>query len=403
MLLIWDIHITSKNKDRILQHLHEYIFASDDTEILFLWDYVYHFNYDRKALMWLFELFVACFEKGKQVSILAWNHDWLSGHFVYEEAQRAFSYLQWSDWSLDFITEPVFKTIQWQECLFFPYHIPAQDIAILPEYQELADSSNQKEQWSARVNSLLSTMITQWKGTKVSDVLRVFHHWYIVETSFPGQFAKFAYKNPGLSASFFDDADIRLCSGHLHQPFCYKNYLCLGSVWHTSPLEINQTKFLFSLDVNTQQIQATPIYTNPYYQLALSWDQSVSVSDIHTHITQTYQENISHLQAGNITIDVPSDPGDVPLGQCVITVQAEVSYQDIETIIPEDVFAQVADVRIKRSKRQLPEVLELLDTQSKELGTRISDWKSLLTSYLDQKYWEESKRYTQELHEIWVL
>ncbi len=33
-----------------------------------------------------------------------------------------------------------------------------------------------------------------------------------------------------------------MISGHIHKPFVWKNYLCLGSVWATHPQEYNQAK-----------------------------------------------------------------------------------------------------------------------------------------------------------------
>jgi hypothetical protein len=44
--------------------------AEDDT-IIFVGDYVYHFNYDRVALHALFSYWVALVEAGKQLIILA--------------------------------------------------------------------------------------------------------------------------------------------------------------------------------------------------------------------------------------------------------------------------------------------------------------------------------------------
>jgi UDP-2,3-diacylglucosamine pyrophosphatase LpxH len=55
---------------------------------VFLGDYVYHFSYDRKALLHLFSIFIELASKGKKLYILAGNHDRISGHFVFEEARQ---------------------------------------------------------------------------------------------------------------------------------------------------------------------------------------------------------------------------------------------------------------------------------------------------------------------------
>ena len=402
MLLIWDIHITSKFKDRILQNLREYILSSEDQDVVFLWDFVYHFNYDRKALMGLFDLFVECFQAKKSLYILAWNHDRIAGHFVYAEAKKAFSFLDKSQGVLTFITEPEFHTIQDQECLFFPYHIPSQETKIRPEFQELAESSHTKEQRSWRANSLVMNLIEDRRVNKKSEKLMIFHHRYLVWTSFPWQFSKFWFKNPWLSNSLFDVEDILLCSGHLHQPFCYKNYLCLGSVWHTSPLEINQTKYLFSYEVKKNEIIATPIYTNPYIRIAGKPWWKLSLEDIEIWIQQLEQESKMHLLEWVFWVSFIENTWP-DLKDCTLTIDTDVHYDQIDTIVQEKVFENMRDVRITQSKRQLPQILDLLDTQSKELWARISDRKSLLKTYLDKKYQDDANRYIEQLESMKIL
>ena len=402
MLLIWDIHITSKVKDRVLKNIREYILSSEDESVVFLGDFVYHFNYDRKALMGLFDLFVECFEAKKSLYILAGNHDRIAGHFVYEEAKKAFSFLGQDQWTLKFITEPEFHMIQEQECLFFPYHIPDQDTPIQWEFQELADSSHAKEQRSARANSSLMNYIKSRRTSKKSEKLMIFHHRYIVSTSFPWQFSKFWFKNPGLTNALFDIDDILLCSGHLHQPFCYQNYLCVGSVWHTSPLEINQTKFLFRYFPADQKIEATWVYVNPYIKIWVDEHMKINEVKIRSAIKNLEKESQTYLEGSEYLVTF-SDSQWPALQDCTLSLDTMVNYAEIDTIVDPEVFSVLRDVRITHSKRQLPQILELLDTQSKELGVRIADRKSLLQSYLHQKYQDDAKRYLEELESMEIL
>jgi metallophosphoesterase superfamily enzyme len=62
----------------------------DEQNIIFLGDYVYHFSYDRNALMALYHFFLELFKSGKNIYILAGNHDRLGNTFVFEEAKKAF-------------------------------------------------------------------------------------------------------------------------------------------------------------------------------------------------------------------------------------------------------------------------------------------------------------------------
>jgi len=59
MLLIGDIHITTKYSNQILDAIKDYVTAfSHEKNIVFMGDYMYMFSYDRKALGMLFDLFL---------------------------------------------------------------------------------------------------------------------------------------------------------------------------------------------------------------------------------------------------------------------------------------------------------------------------------------------------------
>jgi UDP-2,3-diacylglucosamine pyrophosphatase LpxH len=89
MLLIGDIHINFKEKDRLLSLLKEEIeHHADEQNIIFLGDYVYSFGYDRTSLLALYEFFLSLYAKGKNVYILAGNHDWIKDAFVFEEGRK---------------------------------------------------------------------------------------------------------------------------------------------------------------------------------------------------------------------------------------------------------------------------------------------------------------------------
>ena len=84
MLLIGDIHITFKEKDRLLNMLKEQILAHpEEKNLLFLGDYVYSFGYDRASLLALYEFFLSLYAEGKNVYVLSGNHDWIKDTFVF--------------------------------------------------------------------------------------------------------------------------------------------------------------------------------------------------------------------------------------------------------------------------------------------------------------------------------
>ena len=95
MLLIWDIHINTRYQDKILTELSTVFSAyPDEKNIVFFGDYVYHFAYDRNALLELYNMFLDLFTQGKNVYVLSGNHDRLGSSFVFEEAQKAFEIIQ---------------------------------------------------------------------------------------------------------------------------------------------------------------------------------------------------------------------------------------------------------------------------------------------------------------------
>ena len=85
MLLIGDIHITSKIQEKLLKELKEKINVSEEKNVIFLGDFVYHFSYERAALVELFRFFLELAKSGKNLWVMAGNHDWIEEKFVFEE------------------------------------------------------------------------------------------------------------------------------------------------------------------------------------------------------------------------------------------------------------------------------------------------------------------------------
>ncbi len=105
----------------------------------------------------------------------------------------------------------------------------------------MSESSHKHEAMSG----LLSNYIIQtWK--KNPELLVIFHQ-YIANTRLPGQQSIFHYKDVALHPGLLDLSGLRLLSGHVHHVCSYKNYVGIGSVRHTSPLEVQETKGLFRL------------------------------------------------------------------------------------------------------------------------------------------------------------
>lgn len=114
MLLIGDIHITTKHCDAILDSINEYVASfPGEKNVIFMGDYMYMFSYDRRALGRLFDLFLRLWDQGKNVYILAGNHDRIGQQFVYAEGKKIADMLpQHSGRVIRFITSPELHTIE---------------------------------------------------------------------------------------------------------------------------------------------------------------------------------------------------------------------------------------------------------------------------------------------------
>lgn len=400
MLFVWDIHSTRKYIHPCIQALRAFIQRhSKDNTIIFVWDYVYHFNYDRVALHTLFSYWVELVQEWKHLIILAWNHDWIHNQFVFAEWQLAFETFtsSWS-WSIQFITKPTRCTIQWREMLLFPFTTQFDERTGRNEYNELITSTVAKERISGYANSVLHTMIDEWKSiAKWWEKLLVVHHRYIAKTAFPWQFARFGYGSPALSNHWLDDDQIMMISWHLHQPFIERNYCCIWSIWSTSPLEINQQKYLFRLHEDTWKLTASPIHINPYYQTT-----PLEIADwLELFVESILVQSKKHLDSSIRAIEYDSVLWELSYDTTTLTVVTdEVWWIDN---LNDSIKQQVWTIRQKQTSQSLGTLITSMQASSKELDKNFSDWKTLLSEFLEAKYGETKQQYIQDLEKLGIL
>ncbi len=402
MLLIWDIHITSKYKERIIEELRLLIKKNtEDDTILFLWDYVYHFSYDRWALLALYQFFIELFEEGKKVYILAGNHDRLGNSFVFEEAQKAFSLVQqYSNhiWEIHFITKP---TIIWtqEKILLFPFMLqipnaqPHNTPNWLKNIEYLKDSSNKNEQKSREINNSLAFFLEQ------DPNLTIIHHYYFNKTKLPGQKSIFSYKDIALNEELLNNEHIQLISGHLHQSCSYKNYLCTGSIRSTSPLETNQEKMFFIYNTQEKKYTAEPIRINPYLQ----YEKETKINE--ATIQEIFKNQIINCKnnyIGNQYIEIKNSDY-IPLQYTTLTIiWNTIEYQNINEYIEEWLLDKVWAIKLKKQSINTNELLEKLQFSTQE-NQSFTDRKQLLKDYINQKYQWEYNEYETILQELKIL
>ena len=298
MLLIWDIHLNSRIKDRLLNSLKSFIQEhNEEKNVVFLWDFVYHFSYDRNALLELYDLFLDLYFQWKNIYILAWNHDRLGNTFVFEEGKKAFeilSKLKESDNEICFITKPIVKELEWKNVCFLPAMLEINEGDFLwiddlkdERYKEEMKSKNKNINFSSQLN-----LLVKWFTKKYSDLVLI-HHYYIEWVSFPWQKSKFSFKDRALSSSWLWKENLQIISWHLHQAFLFKNYLCTWSIWATSPLETDQIKYFFIR--KDWEFLARETWINYYFTM----ERKTGNADLFTQSFQAITENdiVSHRKS----------------------------------------------------------------------------------------------------------
>lgn len=408
MLLIWDIHITTKHTDAILDTIAQFIDAHDtEKNIVFLGDYMYMFSYDRVALSRLFDLFIELGQRGKNLYILAGNHDRIGQQFVYAEWKKIADMIPVESRKLHFITEPELHTIEGKKILFFPFtkymsYTQTREISALSTdwgigntIATLLASKNTNERLSGMINATLEQYISE------HSELTIIHHYYIAHTKFPGQQALFDYKDIALCPEFLDNKNIQLISGHIHMPFSYKNYFCTWSVWYTSPLEQDHHKFLYQRETTENTIQAQQVAINPYIVLQVENEETVSSAIIEKH-----QEKITHSIQENFQWKRSLAPSFIPysLSNTHVTLLSQsLWYDDLEKKVEPTLLHNVKEWMIKRKTSSSPDMSFTLEIAQKNLQESLIDRKIIVKNFIESRYWEDFEKYRTLLDELHIL
>lgn len=406
MLLIGDIHIHPRYCNTTIDMLRWYINTyPEEKNIIFVWDYVYHFSYHRVSLLALLDFFLELVHQDKQVYILAGNHDRLWQHFVYTEAQKILYHNTDIQHHIHFITEPCVKNIEDQTIIFMPYilnrseYIP-QSESYNFEWVLLAskDSLHAQTKASYLLNTCMSDMIKQERAFDKNKELVIIHHYYTANTIFPGLKTVFSYKDIALSPQWMDDKNLRIISGHIHHAFAYKNYLCIWSMRSTSPLEANQLQYLFHY--RNDMIHAQQIAMNPYLTIHTPHNTIVNESYIQQHRQQIQQQSIKQFKTSdyqNITYNIC----DLPLKRTTLTISSNnIAYETLWNIIEPILQQQLYDIKIKQDLDLVDILIEDLVDVSKDFSSWRSDWKILLEKYIERKFWEKKDIYINLLQEL---
>lgn len=406
MLIFWDIHINYRYQNDIIDAIKNHVAKfPDEKNLLFLWDYVYHFAYDREALLGLYQLWIELFKQGKKLYILAGNHDRIGKSFVYQEAQKAFEIISDvgnQDWEIHFITEPFRTKIEDQEILFFPFSLEyegrnaslfagqEQYSNLLAEIESLREKKHKNFQFSADLNALLLSHVSEYEG---ESPLLVIHHHYFDGVKFPWEQSQFSFKNIAISKQFLDFPQLNFLSGHLHQNFVFKNYLCVGSVRNTSSLETNQIKWFYCYI--GQKWEFSPLWINPNFSYLAQKNQTLDqkiLDQLLESMRTEFEQNLSQSQQfGKISLNKDSN---IPFKKSQITITTDkIDYEHIDEYIAPELREQLKDVKLKKTKLQSLDMQQLATLYDKKSMNSFSDWKNLLKDFLKNSYPTEYNQY----------
>ena len=398
MLLIWDVHLSAKIKPQLLPMLKGFIEShSEENNIVFLWDYIYHFSYDRTSLLELFQYFLELYKQWKTLYILSGNHDRIGENFVFEEGKKVFDLLE-KNGTIHFITSPLLTEIENEKILFLPFSIH-QEYDENPEYktpliESLLESKNKNEVISGKLNATVNKYI------KENEKLTIIHHHYINKTNFPWYHSTFAYKDIALSEELLDNPNIKLISWHLHAPFVYKNYLCTWSLWPTSSLESNHLKWYFIYSNWTFSFYAK----QPVHYLEMENINQTSSENITSLYNQCTQKLKQILKSSTILKLDKFEAPELDITKVILTLKVkELNYDNIDEVLDPKLKEKLSDFRLKKDSAQLNNLLEKLRKPDEEKLQTFWWWQELLKEFLKIHYTDEYSQYEEILKELKVL
>jgi hypothetical protein len=399
MIFVPDLHITTKYANRIIDQIDKYIASyPQETDIIFLWDYVYAFSYDRKALLSLFEWWIRLHHQGKNLYILAWNHDRIWDQFVYEQAKQSRDIInRYSDHHIYFITRPQIHQIQGQTIFFLPYVIDPATLTI-DTYDISIDIDPQTKPTGKQMSSYLNDFVWQvlhkiWPCTMI-------HHYYVAQTQFWPWSGMFSLNDVALQPQWIDYPGLKMISGHIHHPFVYHNYLCLGSARHTSDREYNQIKILAHYDTQNMHTDLHTHWINPivHIDMDLHPDVNTQVIDhhcqdlIHHHYLQS-----NHHRDIDYHFDLPA------YSDLKVQCYTNLTFADAKQHIAWPLRNLCHHIDIKKHSHQVSALIQDLQVQHKKLQMSLTEWKMICKQYIEHRYPQDHQTYLQILQDLRIL
>lgn len=418
MFLIGDVHVNSMVVEDVIKNLELQLAKSKEENIIFMGDFVYHFNYDRKAILRVFDFILDLYKKGKNVYVLAGNHDWIVERFIWEESQKLISNMSNNSKNeLLFISEPLLKNIEGKDILFFPYNV-----SLLPEDKEkalktipyldvkaLGEAEDIKSKISLNINLRLYEEIERYKKEKGNKELVIVHHYYFTDMKFTGQRSVFTFKDISLSWKFLE-TEHKFISWHLHTPFTIKNYLCTWSLYNSSVLENNTFKFLQTVNFDNNKVSVIyhPLKVNSYILLKREKEDGLLTKlELLKIMQDIFKQNCNTAILSNFwdtTIEELIITEDDLRHTNLVLATDSITYDNIFEYVDEELLGMLKDYKIKKKAfAKIEEEIKKLDISNFNLEESFGDWKKLLAEYITTKYPDDYEEYLQILKNAQII
>jgi hypothetical protein len=192
--------------------------------------------------------------------------------------------------------------------------------------------------------------------------LTLIHHYYVAETAFPGLKVKFTYKDLALQPRRLDDERLKLISGHIHHAFSYKNYLCLGAVRSTSPVEINQLQYLFSYNAMTKKVSAHHIALNPYLQFEREGGQ-ITQDFLNAQWQALVVAQKTYFASSQFTIEMVDT--ELSIDRVTLSLLSnELQYDQLTNLCDDGMMDVLRDIKLKRKYDTIDLSIEQLTNET---------------------------------------
>lgn len=180
----------------------------------------------------------------------------------------------------------------------------------------------------------------------------------------------------------------------------------MGSLWNTTPLEINQIKGVVRF--THSQLAFIPLYINPYIFLDSAKEEKytypLDAKQVEEYFSQIYTSQMLLFSDTSVWQTTVTDMFTLDMKDVSLSLKVDsIDYEHIEKYIDKEVYHSIKDCKLKKVALAMDQLLDDLDLAHKDLTHNFADWKTLLKVYIQKKYGDEYDKYEYWLNKLQLL